>query len=357
MKIFDLPTPALIADNDLITENSIHMNDILRGKAVRLRPHYKSHKCAALAHRQMAASAVGLTCAKLSEAEDLIFSGIDDILIANQVVEPAKISRLAVLAGMCRLTVCVDDAENAKALSAAAVFAGTTVHCLVEYDIGMNRCGVRTPEDFLAVAKAVTELPNLRFDGIQAYAGYASHLVSDSERLETTRANLRKVEDLKAFLLQNGIETSVVSGGSTGTASIKADDTVYTELQAGSYLFMDSTYGQLNVPFKNSLFVLSTVVSRNNHTVILDAGVKSLGTDQDPPVILDKAGNRVSGKCVLNEEHLKLYDSNWEPRVGEKALIIPGHCCSTVNLYDRLYLFSGDTVTDRLSVTARGRSL
>lgn len=356
MKIFDLPTPALIADSGLIEENMRLMNEILEGKEIRLRPHYKSHKCAALAHWQIASGAAGMTCAKLSEAEDLAFSGIGDILIANQVVEPAKISRLALLAGMCRLTVCVDDAENAKALSRAAVNAGTVIHCLVEYDIGMNRCGVRTKEAYLELAGTVAGLPGLEYDGIQAYAGYASHMVSTEERIETTRANIRKVAALKEYLEQNGIPVMTVSGGSTGTSAIKAESDVYTELQAGSYLFMDSTYGQLDVPFRNSLFVLATVVSKSEGAVILDAGVKSLGADQNAPVILDRNGKEISGRIVLNEEHLKLYDSGWNASIGEKAFVIPGHCCSTVNLYDNLYLFSGDTVTERIPVTGRGRS-
>ena len=356
MKITDLPTPALIADADLIAENMQRMNEIITGKNIGLRPHYKSHKCAALAHKQISTGAIGITCAKLSEAEDLVFSGIHDILIANQVVESAKIQRLATLAGMCRLTVCIDNADNAKALSQAATSAGTIIHCLVEYDIGMNRCGVRTKEAYLEIAKLIKELPDLEYDGIQAYAGYASHMVSTEERVETTFANIRKAAELKEYLLQNGIEVRTVSGGSTGTSVIKADSAVYTELQAGSYLFMDSTYNQLDIPFRNSLFVLSTVVSKSAGTIILDVGVKGLGADQNLPIILDESGKAITGRIVLNEEHLKLYDSDWNPSIGEKVFVIPGHCCSTVNLYDNLYLYSGDSVTERIPVTGRGKS-
>ena len=356
MKIFDLPTPALIADADLIAENMLHMEEILRGKQIRLRPHYKSHKCAALANRQIASGAIGMTCAKLSEAEDLIFSGVGDVLIANQVAEPAKICRLALLAGMCRLTVCIDDIENAKALSRAAAYVGSTIHCLVEYDIGMNRCGLRTAEEYLETARAVTRLPNLRYDGIQAYAGYASHMVSREERVEATRSNERKVAALADALRASGMEPAVVSGGSTGTAEIKAGGSVYTELQAGSYLFMDSTYRHLDIPFRNSLFVLATAVSCHQDAVILDVGVKGLGADQEDPILLDRAGERIPGRIELNEEHLKLFDSGWHPSVGEKAFVIPGHCCSTVNLYDWLYLYRGDAVAERIPVTARGKS-
>ena len=274
MKIFDLPTPALIADADILDGNMQLMSDILRGKTTHLRPHYKSHKCAALAHRKIASGAIGMTCAKLSEAEDLIFSGINDVLIANQVVEPAKICRLALLAGMCRLTVCVDDADNARELSKAAVNMGTVIHCLVEYDIGMNRCGARTQEAYLETAEIIEALPNLRYEGIQAYAGYASHMEDTKERVEATHANERKVTALAGYLHDHGIEVHTISGGSTGTAPIKAKSGVYTELQAGSYLFMDSTYDRLDVPFRNSLFVLATVVSRNSNMIVLDAGVK-----------------------------------------------------------------------------------
>ena len=145
-------------------------------------------------------------------------------------------------------------------------------------------------------------------------------------RQGNTRKNLQKLRELIELLRENGIGVSTVSGGSTGTAAIKAQDTVYTELQAGSYLFMDTTYGALDLPFENSLFVLATVVS--------------------------KKGNMV----ILNEEHLKLFDSGWDLAVGEKAFVIPGHCCSTVNLYDDLYLFRDGAVTERIPVTARGKS-
>lgn len=356
MRIFDLPTPALVADSGVISENMAGMDRCLDGKPVRLRPHYKSHKCAALAHRQIERGAVGMTCAKLSEAEDLVFSGIGDVLIANQVVEPAKIDRLAWLAGLCRLTVCVDDAENARALSRAAAHAGTTVHCLVEYDIGMNRCGVRTAEEYLEVAREINVLPNLDYAGIQAYAGYASHMVSTEERVEATRSNERKVAALAQYLRDHGIEVRVVSGGSTGTASIKAADGVYTEIQAGSYLFMDSTYSQLDLPFRNALFVLATAVSRNGNAVILDVGAKGLGADQNAPIVLDREKRVIPGRVVLNEEHLKLYDSGWDAKIGEKVFVVPGHCCTTVNLYDWLYLYSGETLTERMGITARGRS-
>ncbi len=356
MRIKDLPTPALIADRKIILENMKTMSKILEGKKLRLRPHYKSNKCSAIAHKQIETGAVGITCAKLSEAEDLVMSGIEDVLIANQIIGKDKLLRLALLAGKCRLTVCVDDMENARELSDAAVKADTVIHCLVEYEIGMERCGIKDPGEYLELAKGIKGLPNLEYEGIQAYAGHVSHMLKNEERLEYTEENFRKIRELKALIEENGIEVRTISGGSTGTAVIKAQGDLYTELQAGSYIFLDSTYNKLDIPFRNSLFVLATVMSKKDGLTILDVGVKGLGTDQDDPLVFTMDGEEIQGSFELNEEHFKIFGPSKDLNIGEKIMIIPGHCCSTVNLYDQLYLYEGDKVCDRLRITARGCS-
>lgn len=356
MRVKDLETPVLIFDRDKLDANAKAANDMLRGTNARLRPHYKSHKCAALAHEQLRAGAVGMTCAKLSEAEDLIYSGVEDILIANQVVEPSKVARIASLAGKCRLTVCVDCAENAQALSRAAVNSGSTVYCLVEYELGMRRCGVTTKEEYLALARLIMSLPGLEYAGIQAYAGYAAHLTDASERVRVTNANLDRVRELIRYLGDNGVTVTAVSGASTGTSAIVAPSGVYTELQAGSYLFMDATYNRLGLPFVNSLYVLSTVISTRPGITVLDVGAKGLAADQNPPELLTLDGVRVTGEMSMNEEHLKLYNASLSLAVGDKVLIVPGHCCTTVNLYDQLYVMKDGRVIDRLPITARGCS-
>ncbi len=357
MKLTMLETPALVADAAVLGRNMNAMKQLLGGGKLKLRPHYKSNKCSVIAHMQMALGAVGITCAKLSEAEDLADSGIKDILIANQIVDPEKMMKAALLAGKCRLTVCVDNERNARMLSDAAVAAGATLHCYVEYDIGMRRCGVATEEEFVAIAKLIDSLPGLEFSGIQAYAGHVSHMVSDEERAEYTRANEEKLRSLIAKLEAAGLKVKAVSGGSTGTSVLKARGGVYTELQAGSYIFLDATYGELEkLPFKNSLYVLATVISRQPGITVLDAGVKALGMDQGDPVLLTMEGKKIEGRVEVNEEHLKLFGASEELPIGSKVKLIPGHCCSTVNLYDKLYLFEEDTVTDRLFISARGCS-
>lgn len=350
MKLNRISTPALVVDKNIFDQNAEKMATLLEGKTLKLRPHYKSHKCSVIAHEQMRRGAVGITCAKLDEAIDLADSGIKDILIANQITDVEKLARLAHLAGACRLTVCVDDKENVAALERAAAFADSTVHCLVEFEIGMERCGVASKEEVAALAEFIGTCPHLTFDGIQAYAGHLSHEISLEERTEKTLENTAKIKELLTYLESRGIKVSVLSGGSTGTSLIKADEGLYTELQAGSYLFMDATYDLLSLPFIPSLFILTTVVSVSENIVVVDAGVKSCGVDQGMPV---PCGFTVS-HIVASEEHLQLHNPSEKFAVGDKILLIPAHCCSTVNLHEKIYLFEGDEVVDRLLITARG---
>lgn len=350
MKLENISTPALIVDKNVYNENKRQMELLLKDSNLKLRPHYKSHKCATIAHEQIENGAVGVTCAKLDEALDLADSGIKDILIANQITDKAKISRLAHLAKACRLTVCVDDADNVLELEKNASLAGSTIYCFIEYEIGMERCGVSKKEDVLSLVKLIDSCPHLVFDGIQAYAGHISHVVSIEERKVATKNNFDKIKELIKYLTDNGFKPRVLSGGSTGTAQIKAKDNLYNELQAGSYLFMDATYSTLNLPFKSSLFILCTVVSVGENIVVVDAGVKSCGVDQGMPV---PYGFTVSS-VVASEEHFQLHNPSKKFKVGEKVLLIPAHCCSTVNLHEKIYFYDGEEVVDRVLVTARG---
>ena len=349
MKISGLATPALIADVNTLKANAEAMRRVLENSSLKLRPHFKSHKCASIAKWQISCGAIGMTCAKLSEAEDLCDAGVEDILIANQIVDPVKIRRLADLAGNCRLTVCVDDAQNVTALSKAAVNSGTTIYCLIEYDIGMNRCGVITKEEVLALAKHITSCENLVFEGIQAYAGHVSHMEDMEQRKAYTSANYEKLRQLLAYLKDAGLEVKTVSGGSTGTAQIKAAEGLYTELQAGSYLFMDSTYRTLNLPFENSLFLLTTVVSQRAGLTVVDAGVKTCGVDQGMPALAEDGAEKITA----SEEHFQIHGYTGAKKVGEKLCLIPGHCCSTINLHDKIYLVDGEKVVYRIPITAR----
>jgi len=351
MKLNQLETPALVIQKPAMERNLAHMIALFDGTAMRLRPHYKTIKSPYLAQIQLAAGAKGITCAKLSEAEDLCDAGVRDVLISNQIVQPAKIEKLAVLASKCDLTVCVDNADNIAALSKAAASYGSFINCYVELDVGMGRCGVSTFEDFYALAKQLTESPGLNYGGIQAYAGNLAHEYDLEKRTRMVRENEDRLRALIAYLREHGIETENVSGGSTGTAFLKARDTVYTEIQAGSFMFMDVAYAGTKVGFENALFVAATVVSAASDRFILDCGVKTVSPDQGPPVVVGYESLPVK----MSEEHISVYGAH-DLKIGDMVMVIPGHCCATVNLFDWYVLASGDTVVGRTPVVSRGKS-
>ena len=353
MRLEQLETPALVVDLDLMEENMRTMDRLLADTPIRLRPHYKTHKCPAIAKMQLEHGAKGICCAKLSEAEDLIYSGVEDVLIANQITSPAKIARVAVLAGYCDLTVCVDDADNVDALQAACHEQGTELRCLVEYDIGMDRCGVKTKEEVFALARHLLYAPNLIFEGIQAYAGNLAHEEDTARREAESAAVEKKVRELKDYLEERGISVKEVSGISTGTIAFHGKDSVYTEAQCGSYLFSDVSYRKVGVTFRNALSVLTTVVSARPGAIVTDAGVKSLAMDQRPPVFAEAPDLPVN----FSEEHSAIYGNVPFRKPGDVMRIIPGHCCTTVNLYDWIYLVRDGLVVDRLPVIGRGHSV
>ena len=353
MRLECIETPALVLDLDVFEMNMAMMKRFTEEGGWALRPHYKSHKSTAIAHLQIKAGAKGITCAKLAEAEDLVRAGIEDVLIANQIVEPVKVARAAYLAGCCKLTVCVDKADNIDALQRAAAEQNTTIYCLVEYEIGMNRCGVDTEEDFCALAHQINRCSNLVFEGIQAYAGHLSHEADyEKRKIESEKVELRLGSLIKAAKL-DGLEIREVSGASTGTVEFRGKDTVYTEIQAGSYIFMDAAYNTLHLKFENALFVLASIISTNNRMIVSDAGLKCIAVDQKPPVFQDYP--HLSLK--VSEEHSSIPAPGITAAVGDRVLIIPGHCCTTVNLHDFYYLVRSNTVVDRIPVTSRGKSL
>lgn len=353
MNINNIQTPALIFDLDAYEENERIAKELLAGTNVKLRPHYKSHKCTTIAHMQLRAGAKGITCSKISEAIDVVEAGVEDVLIANQVVAKNKVALAAHLAKCCRLTLCVDQEQNIKDLSDAAVYEGSTIYCLVEYEIGMHRCGVDTPEAVYALAKQIEAAPNLVFEGIQAYAGHLSHEADYDTRMAESDKLENRLRELLSYLKERGVAVKEVSGVSTGTVQFRRQDTVYTEVQPGSYIFMDAAYDHLNLKFKHSLFVLSTVISVTETSVMTDAGRKTVSVDQEFPRILEAPGVQLR----VSEEHITLPKDALDVHVGDRVRVIPGHCCTTMNLHDYVYFVRGEKVVDKVSITSRGKSI
>lgn len=352
MKVSQIETPALIVERKIFDENMAIMDRLLTHTSMALRPHYKSHKCVEISRMQLAAGAKGITCAKLSEAEDLAQAGVQDILIANQVIQAEKMGRLAVLANKTRLSICVDTAENVLQLERAMAAQGGVLYVLVEYEIGMQRCGVTTHEEVIELAKLIAAQPHLQFEGVQAYAGHMAHQKDYAVRKQSAEDIEADLTVLKEKLVKAGLTPKEISGGSTGTVELKPGNSIYTEMQCGSYLFMDRAYWELNLGFKNSLFLLTTVISTKPDRIVTDGGVKSLGMDQGDPVFVGYEGLPIR----MSEEHGQVQAPGHSAKVGDKLRYIPGHCCTTINSNDMIYLVDGDEVVDIWHITSRGKS-
>ncbi|MFN0162158.1 MAG: DSD1 family PLP-dependent enzyme [Burkholderiales bacterium] len=353
-------TPALIVELDPLERNLARMADAARRAGVALRPHAKMHKCAALALRQMALGAVGVCSQKVAEAEALVDAGVNDVLISNEVVGAKKLERLACLAGRARIAVCVDDAGNVADLGRAVRAAGTKLGVLVEIDVGARRCGVAPGAQAVALAQAIHAEPGLVFGGLQAYQGRAQHLRLPAARQAAIEAASAAVRETREALLAAGLACPHVTGAGTGTYMLEAASGVYTELQAGSYAFMDADYAlnQQAAPFEHALFVLTTVMSRAPDRAVLDAGLKAHSIDSGMPVpSADARGLPLAGLEVrrVSDEHSVLVATTGSlPTLGAKLRLIPGHIDPTINLHDWIIAVRNNRVEELWPVVARG---
>ena len=356
-RIADLDTPALLVDLDAFEYNLATMAAFFRGRPSHLRPHAKTHKCPEIARRQLAAGAEGITCAKVGEAEVLAQAGIDDILIANQVVGPLKIARLVELAARVRLTVAVDEPGNVADLSRAAQARGVTLRVLVEVDIGMGRCGVQPGAEALDLARQVARAGRLELAGLMGYEGHLVGIQDPAERKVKVEAAMTLLMETQALLARSGLPAGVVSGGGTGTYDVTGSFPGVTEVQAGSYVFMDTHYRAVRPEFRTSLALLATVISRNKPArLITDAGMKVLTTDMGLPEVQGVPGAKL---LRLSEEHglIEVADPGQVPLgSGDKITLLPSHCCTTINLHDTLFAVRNGVVEDVWAIAGRGRS-
>jgi D-serine deaminase-like pyridoxal phosphate-dependent protein len=349
-------TPALLLDTDALHANIDHMARYFAGKPATLRPHFKSHKCTALARLQLqAGNAVGITCAKLGEAEVAADAGIRNILIANQIVGPLKISRLVALAKRADVMVAVDSVDNVTMISEMASATGARVGVLVEVDIGMHRCGVGSPDQALALSRVVAAAPGLRFEGLQGYEGHCIDLRDDAERMRQARAALETLVDARRFIERAGVRVNVVSGGGTGTYMLWAETDGVDEVQVGSYATMDWFYQDIRPEFKQAMSVLATVISRTNpEQIVIDVGCKGIGAEWGPPRVRHVPGAEVTS--CSSEEHMKIrVPAGCALAVGDRIELVPSHGCTTSNLYPEFVLHRGGRVTGSWPIDGRGK--
>jgi 3-hydroxy-D-aspartate aldolase len=363
-----LDTPALCVDLDAMERNIAAMAEFCRDKGVALRPHAKTHKSVNIAARQIAAGAVGICCATIGEAEVMAAGGVRSLLVTSPQVTPPKIARVVALnlAVENGFAVVVDHLQNVADLSEAARMSGKTLDVLVDFSSGHHRTGAATEDDAIALARAVQAADGLRLAGLQAYCGNLQHIADRAVRQDKAKRQHAVIAGLAAKLRAAGFAVPVITGAGTGTHDVDAGARVFTELQAGSYIFMDVEYAQAlcdgrnALPFETSLFVQTAVVSVASAKapggyVTTDAGLKCFATEGPKPEVMSGPPNATYG--YAGDEHGRLFfpPVGPVPALGERIELVTPHCDPTVNLHDFYHLVRGDTLVGIWPVDARGK--
>ena len=355
----DVDTPALIVDLDAFERNLDLMTNAVHAAGVALRPHAKSHKCPDIAFAQIERGAVGICCQKVGEAEAFVAAGIRDVLVTNEIVGERKLARLAAMAKKAKIGVLADDADSIRHIGVAARAAGVTIDVLVEIDVGARRCGAAPGAPAAALAELAARTPGVSFRGVQAYQGAAQHLRKPEERREAIATAAAHARETRAAIEAAGLVCATVTGGGTGTWQNERDSGIYTEVQPGSYVFMDADYHRNALApdqhhFEQSLFVVATVMSTPaRERAIVDAGLKAFAFDSGPPeiygargLVYQKGSDEHGVVSVASEARL--------PVIGDRIYLVPGHCDPTVNLYDWMVGVRGTRVESVWPVAARG---
>ena len=368
----NIPTPALLVDLDAIEANLQKMADHAKQAKCNLRPHAKTHKCPEIARRQIAAGAIGICCATVPEMEAMAAAGIPGLLLTSPIIDPGKVARVAALAsggagilpaGSARVMLSVGHIREVELLAAAADAAKVELDVLVDLDVGDKRTGCLPGEPAVELARQISRFKRLHIRGVQAYAGHASHTVGFEARERVSREAMGKAAETKMLLDKAGFDAQILSGGSTGTYNIDSAVEGVTELQVGSYVFMDVDYRRIGgrdgnaiySDFQPSLSILATVISATHAgRVTIDAGTKAVDTTTAnlpqgktfPGLTYSKAGDEF-GALTPSEPSGKL------PAIGERLELIVPHCDPSVNLYDRLYACRGETVEEIWPIAAR----
>lgn len=364
MKESEIQTPCLMLDLDALERNIVKMGRLAKGMGVRHRVHGKMHKSVDVALLQeRLGHSVGVCCQKVSEAEVFARGGIRDILVSNQIRDPAKIDRLARIPKLgTRLTCCVDDITNLPDLSSAAKANGTQIECLVEIDCGAGRCGVVTTSEVVAIASAVERAEGLKFSGIQAYQGAMQHLESYQERRAKFDFVVREVKAALTALENEGLDCEIISGGGTGSYYFEGNSGIFNELQCGSYAFMDADYGRVlgadgnridQGEWENALFILTSVMSHAKaDQAVVDAGLKAQSLDSGLPVVFGRTDIEY---ISCSDEHGVISDPDGILTINEKLKLVPGHCDPTCNLHDWYVGVRGGKVEVVWPISARGK--
>lgn len=342
------PTPALVVD-EAVFEANLRAASEMTGGAKRLRPHFKTHKTPELALRQIAwPEVIGFACATVGEMEVLADAGVENLLLANEVVSSDKAARLANLACRARVIVAVDHPAQVVALSARAREASTDLGVLIDVDIGLGRCGLSRDSDLLDLARLVQSSPAVRVLGIMGYEGRIRRSVRD--RLEVIQRAHARLGAVKALLRADGHDVDIVSGAGTSTLCEALADPSLTEIQVGTYALMETDLNDLGLPFRNAACVVATVISTAGNRIVVDAGRKAVGCEYGLPEVIGAPCKAIS----ISEEHTVLECAGCVPEPGTKVSLRPSQIRTTFNLHDRAWLLSVDGSMKEMKITARG---
>jgi len=359
-----LDTPALLIERPALLRNIARMAEFAATRKVGLRPHSKTHKSIEIARLQVAAGALGVCCVTLGEAEIMVGAGIPGVLITSPAVTPSKIARLIKLAGQAGpggVMIVVDHPRNIAELDLAAAALGHPLDVLVDYGAGYNRTGAASHAELLALALLVGDAPNLRLRGLQSYAGNLQHIPERARRTEAAAALCHTIAHLVEAAQGQGTPFEIVTGAGTGTHDLDPDGHVFTELQAGSYVFMDVDYcnalsdGLNSPPFEVALLVQTAVVSTNvEGWVTTDGGIKCFATDGPLPEVASGV-DPASRYQLFGDEHGKLFPVGPRPGLGARIELVTPHCDPTVNLHDVFHVMEGDRLVAIWPVDGRGK--
>ena len=357
MTIHDLPTPVLLIDWPVAQRNIQTAAKLVAGTGAKLRPHFKSHKCLPIAKAQLAAgNCSGMTAATVAEAAALVEGGVADVLIANNVVVPQKVTQLVQLAKRATIRVAVNALENAQLLSAAAQRQGATVGVLVELSIGQLRWGLEPGPAVVTLAQQIAALPGLRFDGLQAYHGSGGHLPDAGARAEYSCTTMHAAVAMRQLIEARGLPCPIVSGTGTSTFAAVLGLAGLTELQIGTYALMDWTFqertGNL---FEIALTVLATVINATPDQFVLDVGMKGVSNRNGPARLPALTGYAVVPG--FSEEHTLVRQPGHKVRVGDRLQLQPGHANGTINLYRQVVVHEGGEVRHIWPISATGYAL
>ncbi|WP_029138369.1 alanine racemase [Nakamurella lactea] len=354
--IDELDTPVALLDLDVFDSNAATIHRKLADGGLQWRPHSKAHKSPVLARRQLELGAIGVTCAKLGEAEVMAAGGIADILVANLLGSPAKWRRAADLQSTATVTVCVDDQQHVRWASAAAVQAGTVIPLLVEVDVGMHRVGVRSSDDAVALAEQIAATPGVELAGVMGYEGHLPTIWPAAEKVAQCEQALSVLTDAATAIRAAGHQVRLVSSGGTATFESAFGVDGLNESQAGGGCLMDRFYAEtchIDLPFALTL-TATTVSVQQSAVAIIDAGFKALGTpaNMQPALVLDREGVAVK---ALSAEHGILATEGSPLRVGDRVRLVPAYSDAMVYLHENLVGHRGGVVTEMIPVAGRGK--